>query len=116
MTSTRGILATVVVLAGSLWPTHSAQAGPEAPCLELRLGGESVVRLPCPEGLSEVLELPLFRPPPDDRDDFAIVPELPDDRYMAIDPAWPHDGGMIADPDGARPPARTRFTPAPPRP
>ena len=99
MTPMRRIFVAVFVLAG-LAATHApARAGPDAPCVELRLRGTGVVQIPCPEGLDQIFELPLFRQAPEEKDDFAIVPDIPDDRDMVIDPEWPHDRGMITKPD-----------------
>ena len=95
----RRIFVAVFVLAGLASADVSAWAGSGEPCVELRLHGEGVVQIPCPEGLDRILELPLFRQSPEGKDDFAIVPDIPDDDDMVIDPEWPHDPDIIAEPD-----------------
>lgn len=102
MTSSRGIFPVLAVLAGfaalsgASGPAH-AESG--EPCLELRLGGKSALKIRCPEGLAELLDLPLFATPPENNEDFAIDPDLPDDRDMVIAPEWPHDEGMVTRPE-----------------
>jgi hypothetical protein len=99
MRSMRRIFMAVFGLAALAAADAPAQAEPAEPCVELRLSGKRVVEIPCPEGLDRILELPLFRQPPRDENDFAIIPDIPDDRDMVIDPAWRHDEGMISEPD-----------------
>lgn len=93
--STLAVLAVTVALLGASGPAW-AQSG--EPCVELRFGGKSALRIPCPAGLEEILDLPLFTTPPEHSENFAIDPDLPDDRNMDIDPKWPHDEGMVAKP------------------
>ena len=100
MRSMRRIFVPVFVLAGLAFTDVPAWAGPDEPCVELRLRGKGVVQIPCPEGLGRILESPLFRQAPEGKDDFAIVPDVPDDRDMVIDPEWPHDPDIIAEPEG----------------
>ncbi|MDH3229698.1 MAG: hypothetical protein OEN55_07905 [Alphaproteobacteria bacterium] len=99
MRSMRPIFDAVFVLVGLTAAGSPALAGTDEPCVELRLHGKGVVQIPCPEGLDQIFELPLFRQAPEEKDDFAIVPDIPDDRDMVIDPEWPHDRGMITKPD-----------------
>lgn len=101
MTSLRGIFSILAVLAG--FAALPAAAGPARaqsgePCLELRLGGKNALKIPCPEGLAELLDLPLFGTPPEEYENFAIDPNIPDDRDMVITPEWPHDEGMMTRP------------------
>jgi hypothetical protein len=99
MRSMRRIFVAIFVLAALASTDVPARAEPDEPCVELRLRGQGVVQIPCPEGLDRILELPLFRQAPEGKDDFAIVPDIPDDDDMVIDPEWPHDPDIIAEPD-----------------
>jgi hypothetical protein len=99
MRSMRRIFMAVFGLAGLAAAGSPSLAGTDEPCVELRLSGKRVVEIPCPEGLDRILELPLFRQAPGEENNFAIVPDIPDDRDMVIDPAWRHDEDMISEPD-----------------
>jgi hypothetical protein len=99
----RRIFMAVFGLAGLAAAGSPSLAGTDEPCVELRLSGKRVVEIPCPEGLDRILELPLFRQAPGEENNFAIVPDIPDDRDMVIDPEWPHDRRIIAEPEGLSP-------------
>ena len=96
----RPIFVAVFVVGGLAAADAPGQAELDEPCVELRLHGKGVVQIPCPGGLDRTFELPLFRQAPERKDDFAIVPGIPDDRDMVIDPEWPHDPDIIAEPEG----------------
>ena len=99
MKTWRGIITIFVALAVLAGEKHLAMAGEKPPCAELRLKGDTVLTLPCPEDLERFLGSLRFKPAPGPDRRPVIEPYWPYDDAMVRKPPAPDDGGMVRKPE-----------------